>query len=114
MNTPRIEIRHVSKSFPGVKALQNVSMTLAAGEIHALCGENGAGKSTLMNVLGGNLRPDEGSIHMNGEVINFNGPRDALNVGIAVVYQHLSVADELSIAENIFANRQPVNRMGLI
>lgn len=114
MTTTRAEIRNVSKSFPGVKALQKVNLSVATGEIHALCGENGAGKSTLMNILSGNLLPDEGEILLNGSTVHFGGPRDALEAGIAVVHQHLSLANALSVAENVFANQQPVNRWGVI
>ncbi|MGC3943731.1 MAG: sugar ABC transporter ATP-binding protein [Chryseolinea sp.] len=114
MTASRIDIVKISKSFPGVKALKHVSLSVAAGEVHALCGENGAGKSTLMNVLSGNLLPDEGEILLNGERLICDGPRDALRAGIAVVFQHLSLADEVSVAENIFVNQQPVNRFGLI
>lgn len=110
----RIEICQVSKSFPGVKALEQVTMSVNAGEVHALCGENGAGKSTLMNILSGNLRPDEGHIKLDGRLVEFKNPQEAFDKGIGVVYQHLSLADELSIAENIFANQHPVNRFGLI
>jgi ABC-type sugar transport system ATPase subunit len=114
MTASRIDIVNISKSFPGVRALKHVSLSVAAGEVHALCGENGAGKSTLMNVLSGNLQPEEGEILLNGRVLNSGGPRDALRAGIAVVFQHLSLADEVSVAENIFVNQQPVNRFGLI
>mgnify|MGYP005811188041 CR=1 FL=1 len=112
--TARIDIVRVSKFFPGVKALKDVSLSVAAGEVHALCGENGAGKSTLMNVLSGNLRADKGEILLNGTPLKTNSPRDALHAGIAVVHQHLSLADEVSVAENIFVNQQPVNRLGWI
>lgn len=114
MITPRIDIVNISKSFPGVKALKNVSLSVVPGEVHALCGENGAGKSTLMNIVSGNLRTDEGQIFLNGDPLVCNGPRDALRAGIAVVFQHLSLADEVSVAENIFVNQQPVNRFGWI
>ena len=114
MSVPRIDIINISKSFPGVRALKHVSLSVEPGEVHALCGENGAGKSTLMNVLSGNLQADEGEIHLNGNVLACKGPRDALRSGIAVVFQHLSLANEVSVAENIFVNQQPVSRFGLI
>src|SRR5919199_660453 len=107
-----LELTHISKQFPGVKALDDVSLTIQAGEVHALCGENGAGKSTLLNILTGNLQPNEGSIRLNGEVIHINGPAHATSLGLAIVYQQLSLIDGLSVAENIFANRQPHNRFG--
>ena len=114
MSVPRINIINISKSFPGVRALKHVSLSVEPGEVHALCGENGAGKSTLMNVLSGNLRADEGEILLNGKALTCTGPRDALRAGIAVVFQHLSLADEVSVAENIFVNQQPLDRFGLI
>jgi ABC-type sugar transport system ATPase subunit len=109
-----LQLRNICKSFPGVKALDNVSLHIMAGEIHALCGENGAGKSTLMNILTGNLRPDNGQILIQDQPIQLTDPTQATQLGIAIVYQQLSLVDSLTIAENIFANRQPPNRFGLI
>ncbi|WP_128546371.1 sugar ABC transporter ATP-binding protein [Larkinella soli] len=109
-----LQLDGISKQFPGVRALQGVSFDIRPGEVHALCGENGAGKSTLMNILTGNLTPDEGRLLLRGEEIRLNGPADATRRGIAIVYQQLSLVDSLSIAENIFVNRQPRNRWGLI
>ena len=110
----RVQLQHITKVFPGVKALSDVSIDIKEGEIHALCGENGAGKSTLMNILAGNLKPDAGVIQINSELVTFGSPEAALEQHIAVVYQHLSLINSLSVAENIFANQQPVNRWGLI
>ena len=109
-----VQLKNISKQFPGVKALSDVSLHIETGEIHALCGENGAGKSTLMNILAGNLRPDAGSIQIDGMSVAFENAQAAFLKGIAVVYQHLSLISNLSVAENIFANQQPVNRWGLI
>jgi ABC-type sugar transport system ATPase subunit len=109
-----LSIRGISKHFPGVKALDAVSFDVQAGEIHALCGENGAGKSTLLNILTGNLQPDGGQLEWRGQPIHLNGPAEATRQGIAIVYQQLSLIDSLSVAENIFANRQPRNRWGMI
>lgn len=109
-----LEIKGISKTFPGVKALENVNMRILQGEVHALCGENGAGKSTLMNILAGNLKPDSGHIVLNGEEIKLNSQHDAQAKGISIVYQERSLIGEISVAENIFANRQPKNRLGLI
>jgi ABC-type sugar transport system ATPase subunit len=111
---PRVHLQHITKVFPGVKALSDVSLGIEAGEIHALCGENGAGKSTLMNILAGNLQPDAGVILIEDEAVIFDSPEAALKKKIAVVYQHLSLISSLSVAENIFANQQPVNTWGLI
>lgn len=109
-----LELVDISKTFPGVTALDSVSFDVQPGEIHALCGENGAGKSTLLNILTGNLQPSDGQLVYTGNPVRINGPAHATALGIAIVYQHLSLVDSLSIAENIFANRQPRNRLGLI
>jgi ABC-type sugar transport system ATPase subunit len=101
----------ISKSFPGVLAVDNVSIELARGEILALVGENGAGKSTLTQILGGAHRPDGGHIILEGQPVSFNSPADAIKAGISMVFQELSLVGGLSVAENIFANRQPVGRM---
>lgn len=111
---PGLQLQHISKQFPGVKALSDVSLHIEPGEIHALCGENGAGKSTLMNILAGNLRPDAGSIQIDGINVRFENPQAAFAKNIAIVYQHLSLISSLSVAENIFANQQPVNKWGII
>ena len=109
-----LELKNITKEFPGVKALDNVNFDLRKGEVHALCGENGAGKSTLMHVLGGVYAPNSGQIFINGKEVKFENPIDATKCGIAVVYQELSLVSNLSVAENIFANRQPVGKMGMI
>ena len=100
--TPVIELRGISKSFPGVKALSGVDFDIYPGELHALCGENGAGKSTLIKVMTGAHAPDEGSILVNGEVVSFSGPQQALSMGIACIYQELSIVPQLDVAKNIF------------
>jgi len=97
-----------------VKALDNVSFEVRRGEVHALVGENGAGKTTLMHVLGGVLRPTGGRIILNGEEVSFRNAHDAQLRGIRVVFQELSIVPNLSVAENIFANSQPVNIFGMI
>jgi ABC-type sugar transport system ATPase subunit len=110
-----LEMRTISKRFPGVLALDNVSIDLHAGEIHALVGENGAGKSTLMNVLGG-VYPHgtyDGEIRVGGETRRFGSVRASEDAGIAVVHQELSLIPEFSIAENIFLGREP-RRLGII
>jgi ribose transport system ATP-binding protein len=111
---PLLELQHISQHFGPVLALQNVDFSLAAGEVHALCGENGAGKSTLMNIIAGNFPPTEGKIIFKGEEVVFSSNRHAASLGIAIVYQHLSLVNSLTVAENIFANRLPTNRWGLI
>ncbi len=108
-----LELRNLSKQFPGVKALDGVSFHVERGEIHALCGENGAGKSTLLNLLTGNLQPDAGQIVLEGQPVRVVNPAHATSLGIAIVYQQLSLIDTLSVAENIWANRQPRGTFGL-
>lgn len=114
MNKYVLEARGIVKTFPGVRTLGGVDFAIREGEVHALVGENGAGKSTLMMILGGIYKPDEGEIFVEGEKIVFHSATDAMKKGIGVVYQELSLVPQLSVAENIFANRQPINRLGLI
>lgn len=109
-----LEARQIVKTFPGVRALSCVDLKLKKGEVHALVGENGAGKSTLMLTLGGVYKPDEGEIYLEGEKVNFESSYDANSKGISIVYQELSLVQNLSVAENIFANRQPVKAFNMI
>ncbi len=109
-----LQLHRISKFFPGVKALEGVDFELEAGEVHALCGENGAGKSTLMHILTGNYQPDEGQILLDGKSITLRDPGHAAALGIAIVYQTRSLTDDMSVAENIFANNHPTNLWGLI
>ncbi len=112
---PILEMRSITKEFPGVKALSNVSMTVQVGEIHAICGENGAGKSTLMKVLSG-VYPYgsyDGDIIYQSEVQRFNGIRASENAGIAIIHQELALIPHLSITENIFLGNEP-GRFGVI
>ena len=99
------EMRGISKSFPGVKALDNVGFSVAEGEIRALVGENGAGKSTLMKILNGNYKKDTGAILIDGVEVDITNPQVADANGITIIFQELNLVDELSIAENIFAGR---------
>ena len=109
-----LEARGIQKTFPGVRALDGVDFGVKPGEIHALVGENGAGKSTLMMVLGGIYQPDAGEILMDGEPMRFQSARDSIDHGIGIVFQELSLVQQLSVAENIYFNRQPVNRFGFV
>ncbi len=110
-----LEMRDISKRFPGVLALDRVSFDLHPGEVHALVGENGAGKSTLMSILGGGYPHGtyDGEVRVDGEVCRFAGVHPAEDAGIAVVHQELSLIPELSIAENVFLGREP-RRLGVI
>lgn len=106
-----LEMKGITKRFPGVIALSDVTFDLKAGEIHCLVGENGAGKSTLMKVLSGLYQADEGQILLQGKPIQIRSPIDGLNQGIGVVYQELELMDDLSIAENILLGREPLYRI---
>ena len=110
----RLEVRGVTKTFPGVRALSDVDFLVRPGEVHALIGENGAGKSTLMHVIAGVHRLDAGEIRLDGSPYAPIDERAAQVAGVAMVYQERSLTPELSVAENIFAGRQPTNRFGLI
>jgi ABC-type sugar transport system ATPase subunit len=110
---PLLSLEGVSKRFGGVLALHGVSFTLRAGEIHALLGENGAGKSTLIKILGGVIRPDSGTIAVDGEPVHIRDVADADRLGIRVIHQELSLAPNLSVGENLFLGREPV-RFGLL
>lgn len=102
-----LEIRGMSKSFPGVKALDGVDLTLRAGRLTALLGENGAGKSTLMKILAGVQQPDSGELIVDGQPVSFTNPRHALDHGTAMIYQELSLVPDLTVSENIFLGREP-------
>ncbi|WP_435239409.1 sugar ABC transporter ATP-binding protein [Streptomyces sp. YPW6] len=111
---PVLEARSVSKRFPGVVALDDVSFALRAGEVHALVGENGAGKSTLIKVLTGVHRSDEGEVRVSGEPVRFARPFEAQQAGISTIYQEVNLVPLMSIARNVFLGREPKNRFGLI
>lgn len=102
-----LEMKCISKSFPGVKALDGVSLTVKKGEVHAVIGENGAGKSTLMNILSGVYQPDEGEIYYQGEKLILNDPGDGKDKGIAMIHQELSLVTNLTVMENMFLGRIP-------
>ncbi|MEU4744198.1 ATP-binding cassette domain-containing protein, partial [Actinosynnema sp. NPDC023658] len=108
--SPLLELRDVDKSFQAVRALRGVSLSLHAGEVHALAGENGAGKSTVVRIIGGEHRPDAGEVLLDGEPVRFASPRDARQRGVAVIHQEPVQFPDLSAAENVFMGRQPLRR----
>jgi simple sugar transport system ATP-binding protein len=109
-DTLLVEMRGISKSFPGVQALDNVDFDLRAGEVHALLGGNGAGKSTLIKVLTGVLKPEHGQIFLQGEEVTIRSPIHAQELGISTVYQEINLCPNLSVAENILIGREPMKR----
>ena len=112
---PIVRLNGIGKSFPGVRALSDVSVDFYPGEVHVLLGENGAGKSTLIKIIAGVYQADEGSVRVNGEEVRFKNTREAIAHGISVIHQELSVIPDLSAAENIFLGREPkLGRTGLL
>ena len=111
---PLLELRGVTKSFPGVKALDDVSFSVRKGEVHALLGENGAGKSTLIKILSGVHKPDSGVMYLDGKSVNFATPFEAQKAGIATIYQELLLFPDLTVAENIFMGHAPRTPWGAI
>ncbi|MBI5670507.1 MAG: sugar ABC transporter ATP-binding protein [Chloroflexi bacterium] len=114
MSAPLLEVTRVNKSFPGTHALKDVSFELLPGEVHALMGENGAGKSTLMHIISGVYAPDSGDVRIDGRPVALRDTRQAQDLGIGMVFQELSLAPGLSIAENVFPNRAPTRLGGTI
>jgi ABC-type sugar transport system ATPase subunit len=104
---PTVEVQHISKRFPGVVALDDVSLQFFPGEIHAIVGENGAGKSTLMKILSGAYRPDSGTVHLDGEKVFISHPQQAQMKGISIIYQEFNLLPERTVAQNIFLGREP-------
>src|SRR5215211_5000954 len=96
-----LEMRGISKRFPGVLANDHVDFDVKTGEVHALLGENGAGKSTLMKILYGMYHPDEGEILLNGKSVTINSPTDSINLGIGMIHQHFMLVPTLTVAENV-------------
>ncbi len=110
---PSVEVQHISKRFPGVVALDDVSLQFFPGETHAIVGENGAGKSTLMKILSGAYTPDAGSIYLGGEKVAFSHPREAQMKGISIIYQEFNLLPERTVAHNIFLARES-SRLGTL
>nr|WP_314260224.1 sugar ABC transporter ATP-binding protein [uncultured Devosia sp.] len=109
-----LEIANARKEFPGVVALDDVSLKLQRGTVHALMGENGAGKSTLMKIIAGIYTPDSGTVVLRGQPIRLKSPLDALENGIAMIHQELNLMPSMTVAENIWIRREPLNRLGLV
>ena len=109
-----LEVSNLSKAFPGVVALDDVSLRVKHGTVHALIGENGAGKSTLMKIIAGIHTPDAGELRLHGSPVHLSSPRQALQNGIAMIHQELNLMPFMSVAENIWIGREPVNALGLI
>ena len=109
-----LEFKDISKSFPGVKALDGVSFYAESGKVLALMGENGAGKSTLLKAMSGDHKPDTGSIILDGEEMHFASPNDAIKKGISVIYQERQLMPAMSVAENIFSGDLPANKLGIV
>lgn len=109
-----LSLKRISKSFPGVRAVSDMSLDIRRGEVLALLGENGAGKSTLMKIICGVLRADEGEIILDGDSVSFSGAHDAQRLGVGVVHQELSLIGSLSVAENIFMNNTPSASLGRV
>ncbi|MEY4232099.1 MAG: hypothetical protein RL144_299, partial [Actinomycetota bacterium] len=102
-----VELRHITKRFPGVIANKDVSLKVESGTVHALVGENGAGKSTVMKILYGMQSPDSGEILVNGLAVDFKNPNDAIAAGIGMVHQHFMLADNFTVLENIILGSEP-------
>ncbi|HEX4610639.1 MAG TPA: sugar ABC transporter ATP-binding protein [Urbifossiella sp.] len=113
MTTPRLTATAVSKRFPGVVALDGVALTLAPGEVLAVVGENGAGKSTLMKILAGVYQPDEGEVELDGRPVRFAGPAESTAAGVVLIHQELNLAENLTVADNLFLGREPTTGGGL-
>ncbi len=114
MRNKLLEMKHVTKTFPGVKALDNVHLNVYEGHVMALLGENGAGKSTLMKILSGVYTKTEGTILYKGKEADMKGPKDAQELGIAIIHQELNLIEDMSIGENIFLGREPKKGFGII
>ncbi|WP_016676807.1 ATP-binding cassette domain-containing protein, partial [Yersinia pestis] len=112
--TPLLELKQIKKSFPGVKALDGIDLTIQRGEVHALLGENGAGKSTLVKIMCGIYQPDSGGIFLEGQRCRFANYRDAIDAGIGIIFQEFSLIPYMNTIDNIFLNREIKNRWGLL
>ena len=112
MGNTYVEFRNISKYFPGVKALDNISFKALSGYVYAFLGENGAGKSTLLKILNGDYQPDEGAYIINGEEKHFLTPKEAIEGGVSVIYQERQILAEMTVAENVFLGDWPKKKKG--
>ena len=113
MSTPRLEVTGARKQFPGVLALDGVSLTLAPGEVLAVVGENGAGKSTLMKIVAGVYQPDGGEMRLDGRAVTFATPAEAIAAGVNLIHQELNLAENLTVKDNLFLGRELTRAGGL-
>ena len=111
---PLLQVKNIAKEFPGVKALEDISIDFYPGECHALVGENGAGKSTLIKIIASIYKPTRGEVILDGKVCNFKTPKDALDAGIAVIEQETAIAPHLTVAENMYLGCEPKKANGLL
>src|SRR5439155_27137923 len=110
--TPAVDLRGITKRFPGVVANHNIHLAVRRGTIHAIVGENGAGKSTLMKILYGLHKPDEGEIFVDGQAVHFSSPHHAIAAGIGMVHQHFMLADNLTVLENVVLGAERLHGIG--
>ena len=110
----KLKIEGVNKSFPGVKALDDINFSVKKGSVHVLCGENGAGKSTLMKIINGIYNQDSGEIYIDGELVDINSPVEAQDHGISMIFQELNYVPEMTVEENFVAGRWPTNKFGKV
>ncbi len=109
-----LEIKNISMEFPGIKALDDISLSISRGEVHAIVGENGAGKSTMMKILSGVYQPTSGELFFDGKAITFNKPKDAQDVGISIIHQEFSLVPYLNAVENIFLGNEILNKLNML
>src|SRR3954462_7660659 len=112
-SAPLLEVRGITKQYPGVKALKGVDFDVRAGEVHCLLGPNGAGKSTLLKWVAGGVAPTEGEIRVNGEVLRVGEPSESMSRGVGTIYQELDLVEDLRVTESIFLGHEP-RRFGLL
>ncbi len=114
MNRDNLSMKNISKTYPGVKALDGVSFEVLSGQVHSLIGQNGAGKSTMMSILNGITKPDKGEILINDRAVKIDDPKDAFNLNLSIVHQEFALCNNLTVAENIFLGAEPYNIYGIV